>query len=114
MSYDIKVSQLKHLITLQIGESKSNNDGIPQFVFTNILSTKSKINSTSSKEQNVSNGTSQLATKTFIIRYPRIELDEDNSIKYRVLYNNRYYNVKSMYNIENANKYLEIVAEVIL
>lgn len=109
--YTIDPGEFKHPIEIQeLNLCKVNN--IATEKWTTILKAKAKIINVSGKEVQTSNSVNQEITKRFIIRYPRyIKFDAEDSKNYRVLYKNNTYDITYKSNIQDLNKYLEIVTK---
>lgn len=111
--YTINPGEFKHPIEIQTLTPGVDEDNIPCEVWSKLINKKAKIVNVSGKEVQLSDGISSFNSKRFIIRYPRnITIDTEDTTKYRIVYK-KPYNITYMSNIQEANKYLEIIAEVI-
>lgn len=111
--YTINPGEFKHPIEIQILKPGVDEENIPCEVWNRLISTKAKIVNVSGKEVQLSDGISSFNSKRFIIRYPRnTTMDTEDTTKYRLIYK-KAYNITYMSNIQESNKYLEIIAEVI-
>ncbi|MBE6051602.1 MAG: head-tail adaptor protein [Clostridium sp.] len=109
--YAIDPGEFKHPIELQqLKIVKVNN--IATEKWESILKAKAKIINVSGKEVQTTNSIQEEYSKRFIIRYPRgISLDSEDSKKYRVIYKDRAYDIFYLSDIQDLNKYLEIVTK---
>lgn len=109
--YTIDPGAFKHTIEIQeLKKIKVNN--IASEEWTTILKAKAKIINLSGKEVQEAQGINQITTKRFIIRYPRsLNIENEDSKKYRVFYKNKSYNITYSSNVQDLNKYLELVTE---
>lgn len=103
--------EFRNLISIEKSISVNNVDNIPVNQWSTIHQCRAKIINVSGKEVALSQGEVFRDTKRFIIRYPRsVEITNSD----RVLYNNKYYQIKYPSDIQERREYLEIVAEVIV
>ena len=109
--YTIDPGEFKHPIELQeLKLVKINNIASEKWV--SLIKTKAKIINVSGKEVQTTKSIDSEYTKRFVIRYPRgLNIDFEDSKKYRVLYKNNTYDITYLSNIQDLNKYLEIVAK---
>lgn len=77
-----------------------------------ILKAKAKIAKISGREVQTSNSINEEYSKRVIIRYPRdLNLDAEDSKRYRILYKDRGYDITYLSDIQDLNKYLEDVTK---
>lgn len=108
MKFSINPGEFKHPITIESkGKGVKNEDGIMEYPEPLILlSTRAKILNIKGSEFIQALADSAKITKKFYIRYnPKVVINETHTIdfkgsKYNILYPN---------NIEEANRYLEII-----
>ena len=109
--YTIDPGEFKHPIEIQELQVVKVNI-IPTEKWSSILETKAKIINISGKEVQTGNSIDSEYSKRFIIRYPRgVTIDSEDSKRYRVLYKDRGYDITYLSDIEDLNKYLEIVTK---
>jgi SPP1 family predicted phage head-tail adaptor len=106
----INTGEFKHLIKIQRKVSGVDEDNIPCETWNDILSTRAKIKNISGYEKIVAQADTSIDKKRFYIRYKK---DLDLTDKDRILYKDKSYNITYASDIEDLNKYLEIVCEVI-
>lgn len=109
--YLIDPGEFKHPIEIKrFSPSGVDEDNIPTKGDSTLLKTRAKIRNKSGRETIIANGEASVITKLFIIRYPRgIEITE----KDKVLYRGKPYNITYVSDVEDLNKYLEIVCELV-
>lgn len=106
--YYLDPGQFKHPITIKRPLQVKNDDDIPVKSFEILLNTRAKILNTRADEVIKAFGDSVKKTKKFYIRYYKsVEIMENDYIYYK----NEVYNIKSINNIEEGNRYLEILGE---
>jgi len=108
--YKINPGEFKHFIEIQTLKPGVDEDNIPCEVWDKLIITKAKIVNVSGKEVQLSDSISSSNSKRFIIRY--LNIDTEDTTKYRLMYKEAY-NITYISNIQEADKYLEIIAEVI-
>ncbi|MGL5190920.1 MAG: phage head closure protein [Cetobacterium sp.] len=107
----INPGEFRNLISIEKSIVTTDIDNIPVNEWTVIHQCRAKILNISGKEVALSQGEVFRDTKRFIIRYPRsVEITNSD----RIVYNNKYYQIKYPSDIQERKEYLEIVAEVIL
>ena len=109
--YTIDPGEFKHPLEIQeLQAVKVNNIASEKWI--TILKTKAKIANISGREVQTSNSIDREYNKRFIIRYLRsISFDNEDSKRYRVFYKNRGYNITYLSDVQDLNKYLEIVVK---
>ncbi|MDO5518417.1 MAG: phage head closure protein [Clostridium sp.] len=109
--YTIDPGEFKHPIEVQqLKAVKVNNIATEKWI--SILKTKAKIANISGREVQTINSINEEYSKRFIIRYPRgLNLDAEDSKRYRILYKDRGYDITYLSDIQDLNKYLEIVTK---
>ena len=109
--YTINAGEFKHPIEIQeLQAVKINNIASEKWI--SILKAKAKIANISGREVQTSNSINAEYSKRFIIRYPRgLNIDTEDSKRYRIFYKNRGYNITYLSDIKDLNKYLEIVVK---
>ena len=109
--YTIDPGDFKHPIELQqLQVVKINNIASEKWI--SILKTKAKIINVSGKEIQTTKSIDGEYTKRFIIRYPRgLAIDSEDCKKYRIVYKNNAYDITYLSDIQDLNKYLEIVTK---
>ena len=109
----INTGEMKHKIVIQeIISTKIN--GIVKESYNDIFCCRAKIINNISTEHNDGKEIISSDNKKFYIRYVRkLDLVEQNvrTKKYRVIYNSKAYNILSFSNIQEENKYFEIITE---
>ena len=108
--YTINPGEFKHKIELKEVKISTNADNIPSKTLTTIWTTKSRVRNNIASSKNIDDGERTSITKIITTRYPKhlANFDVEDSNRYKVLYNNRLYNVVSISNIREENKYLQI------
>ncbi len=109
--YTINPGEFKHPIEIKTVKTGGvDDDNIPIKVESTLLETRAKIRNKTGRETIIANGEASITTKLFIIRYPReIEITD----KYKLLYKEKLYDITYVNNVEDLNKYLEIVCELV-
>lgn len=107
--YTIDPGEFKHSIEIQeLQAVKVNNIASEKWI--TILKAKAKIANISGKEVQTSNSIYSEYSKRLIMRYPRgVIIDCEDSKRYRVLYKDREYDITYLSDIQDLNKYIEIV-----
>lgn len=106
----INSGEFKHPIIIQRNINGVDEDNIPCETWNDLLSTRAKIKNISGYETIIAQADTSVIKKRFYIRYKK---GLDLTTKDRILYNNKYYNITYVSDIEDLHKYLEIVCEVI-
>ena len=106
----INSGEFKHPIKIQRKTNGVDEDNIPTETWNDILSARAKIKNISGYETIIAQSDASINKKRFYIRYKK---DLDLTSKDRVLYNEKFYNITYVSDIEDLHKYLEIVCEVI-
>lgn len=107
--FSIKPSEFKH--TIEIGRfiDGKNEDNIPIQKWERLYNTRAKILNVRGEEfYNL--GTSSKEVKSFYIRYNH---NYELTTKDRIKYNSKFYNITYVNNVDEANRYIEIRAEVV-
>lgn len=105
MRFYVDAGEFKHRIQIQEFKEDVNNDDIPTKTWTTIVNIKAKVINTSGREYMQGQGTGREHYKKMYIRYPKIDITN----KHRIVYNNELYDITYVNNVDDANKYLEIV-----
>ena len=112
--YTINPGEFKHKIELKEVKTSTDADNIPTKTLTTIWTTKSRVRNNIASSKNIDDGERTSITKIITTRFPKhLKLDIEDANRYKVLYNNRLYNVVSLSNIREENKYLQINIGVI-
>ncbi|MFQ6881373.1 head-tail adaptor protein [Clostridium sp.] len=107
--YTINPGEFKHKIELKEVKTSTDADNIPTKTLTTIWTTKSRVRNNIASSKNIDDGERTSITKIITTRFPKhLKLDIEDANRYKVLYNNRLYNVVSLSNIREENKYLQI------
>ena len=107
--YTINPGEFKHKIELKEVKTSTDADNIPTKTLTTIWTTKSSVRNNIASSKNIDDGERTSITKIITTRFPKhLKLDIEDANRYKVLYNNRLYNVVSLSNIREENKYLQI------
>ena len=107
--YTINAGEFKHKIELKEVKTSTDADNIPAKTLTTIWTTKSRVRNNIASSKNIDDGERTSITKIITTRFPKqLKLDIEDANRYKVLYNNRIYNVVSISNIREENKYLQI------
>ena len=108
--YTINPGDFKHKIELKEVKTSTDADNIPTKTLTTIWTTKSRVRNNIASSKELDDGERTSITKIITTRYPKhlANFDVEDSNRYKVLYNNRLYNVVSLSNIREENKYLQI------
>lgn len=106
----INVGEFKHPIQIQRKINGVDEDNIPISEWITILSTRAKIKNISGYEKIIAQGDASIDKKRFYIRYKR---GLNLSSKDRIFYNEKTYNITYVSDIEDLNKYYEIVCELV-
>lgn len=107
---NINPGELKHRIGIQRNSISKDDDNIAKEVPEITNSVRAKIINLKATDSTKGSGTIINISKKFIIRYSKC-LDILYSDK--VIYNNKKYNIVFINNIDDANRYIEIVGELI-
>ena len=109
--YTIDPGEFRHPIEIQeLQAVKVNNIASEKWI--TILKAKAKIANISGREVQTRNSIDAEYNKRFIIRYSRsISFDSEDSKRYRVFYKNRGYDITYLSDVQDLNKYLEIVTK---
>lgn len=109
--YTIDSGDFRHPIEIQeLQAVKVNNIASEKWI--TILKAKAKIANISGREVQTNKSIDSEYSKRFIIRYPRgINIDSEDSKKYRVFYKNRGYDITYLSDVQDLKKYLEIVTK---
>lgn len=108
--YTINPGDFKHKIELKEVKISTNADNIPTKTLTTIWTTKSRVRNNIASSKNIDDGERTSITKIITTRFPKhlVNFDVEDANRYKVLYNNKLYNVVSLSNIREENKYLQI------
>lgn len=107
--YTINPGDFKHKIELKEVKTSTDADNIPTKTLTTIWTTKSRVRNNIASSKELDDGERTSITKIITTRFPKhLKLDVEDSNRYKVLYNNRIYNVVSISNVREENKYLQI------
>ena len=109
--YTIDPGEFRHPIEIQeLQAVKVNNIASEKWI--SILKAKAKIANISGREVQTSNSINAEYNKRFIIRYPRgLNIDVEDSKRYRIFYKDRGYDITYLSDVQDFNKYLEIVTK---
>ena len=113
--YTINPGEFKHKIELKEVKTSTDVDNIPTKALTTIWTTKSRVRNNIASSKELNDGESTSITKIITTRFPKhlANFDVEDANRYKVLYNNKTYEVISMSNIREENKYLQINIGVI-
>lgn len=106
----INPGEFKNPIQIQRKTNGVNEDNIPISEWTTILFTRAKIKNISGYEKIIAQADASIDKKRFYIRYKK---DLDLTSRDRILYNKKIYNITYVSDIEDLNKYYEIVCELL-
>ncbi|NFE72542.1 head-tail adaptor protein [Clostridium botulinum] len=109
----INSGEFKHPIRIERFVTGVDEDNIPTEEWKDIIPNKifkAKIKNTSGYEKIIANGDASIDKKRFYIRYKK---DLNLKSKDRIVYNKQNYNIIYVSDIEELNKYYEIVAELV-
>lgn len=110
ISFTIKNSEFRHKVLIQeLKEISKDEDNLPIEEWITIRTAFAKITHQSGNESTISDGDSAKMTTKFFIRYSKIDLTPTT---HRLVYNNKIYDIKYVSNVQEANTYLQILAEV--
>ena len=109
--YTLNQGTFKHPIELLEHNSSIDHDNIASTEWIVILKCRARIRNNVSKEIEVEHGTRYSSSKKVTIRYPKHleDFNSEDSNRYRLKYNNNIYNIISMSDIMEENKYLEMI-----
>ena len=109
--FEIKPHEFKHPVEIQRCGDGEDEDNIPiKNKWNKLFSTRAKILTNKSDEEENMSGTSGVTIKSFYIRASRKYIVTK---KDRLIYNNCIYNIKSVNDIQEMGIYIEIKAECI-
>lgn len=108
--YRLNAGEFKHPVEIISTLPALNDDNIPITIDKVVLSTRARIVNVSGKEKILADGINGVNVKRFYIRYKK-NLEINNKSKIR--YGGHLYNITYVSNIEEADKYLEIVGELV-
>lgn len=106
----INSGEFKHNIEIQRKINGVDEDNIPISDWPTLLNVKAKIKNISGYEKIIAQADATIDNKRFYIRYKR---GLDLSSKDRIIYNQKTYNITYVSDIEDLNKYYEIVCELV-
>lgn len=108
--YTINPGEFKHKIELKEVKTSTDVDNIPTKALTTIWTTKSRVRNNIASSKELDDGERTSITKIITTRFPKhlANFDVEDANRYKVLYNNKTYEVISMSNIREENKYLQI------
>lgn len=108
--YIINPGEFKHRFELQELKIGIDADNIPTKQLTTILMAKCRVRNNVASNKELDNGERTAITKIITARYPKhlVDFDVEDANRYKILYNNKTYEVISMSNIREENKYLQI------
>lgn len=110
--YTINPGEFKHYIEIQKLTPGKDKDNIPCEKWDRVIKTKARIQNKGVKETFIGDGINSENTKLITIRYPKgINLDEEDTKRYRIEYKGKQYNIIYMSNVRELNVYLEILME---
>ncbi len=90
--------------------SEKDEDGFPDGTEKEILNTFAKVKTTSGFTLIINDSDFEKAFTNFTIRYPKVSISRDMF----VYYNQKYYSIEYLNNIDEANVELEIQAKVVV
>ena len=108
MKFYIDAGEFKLPIEIQEFIEMPNADDIPTQHWATFIKIRAKVINTSGREYTQGQGMGSSIYKKFYIRFPRQEVTTDH----RILHNNQIFNITYVNNIDDQNKYLEIIAEL--
>lgn len=106
----INAGEFKHSIIIQRKTNGVDEDNIPCENWNDLLSPRAKIKNVSGYETIVAQADTSVNKKRFYIRYKK---GLDLTTKDRIFYNEKFYNITYVSDIEDLHKYYEIVTELI-
>lgn len=109
----INLKDFKHKIIIEIASSEKIN-GIPVTTWNDFCKCRAKIINNITTEQDNGQEIISRDNKKLYIRYSKqLDTMEQNikSKKYRLTYNGKAYNILSFSNVQEENKYFEIITE---
>lgn len=105
---EIHSGEFKNPIVIQRKTYTKNKSNIPKEKWADLLSTRAKIKNISGYEKIIAQADTSIDKKRFYIRYKKgLDLTSED----RIFYKNEYYNITYVSDIEDLNKYYEIVCE---
>ena len=107
--FRINPGEFKHPIKIFSVTQSKNKDFETVKTENILLETRAKILNISGKETILANNVSSCSVKRFYIRYKNIKLTTDCILEYK----ENKYNITYFSNIEEKNKYFEIVGELV-
>lgn len=110
MDFNININEFRHSITIERLTQGKDEDNIPFETWQKLFNSRAKVLNVRGEEFYNALSVNSKVSNTFYIRFNR---NHTISTKDRIIYNNKIYNILYINNIEEANKYLEIKAEVI-
>ena len=108
--YTINPGLFRSKFKLQELKLVINDDNIPVEKLIDIWEAKGRVRSNTASNEEIEDGERTSITKIITARYPKhlVDFDVEDANRYKVLYNNKTYEVISMSNIREENKYLQI------
>ena len=103
---DIKPGMFKHTIIIERATRTPIGGGSNSVVWNTHITLRSKITPLSGRERMYAQRLEADTTHRILFRYVADLLESD-----RINFNGRYFNIKSILNLEEANRYLELSAE---
>jgi len=105
----MKARNMKHRVTIQQFSETTNNYGEVETVWSDLFTIWASIQTVTGKEQFLSNQIySTLSHKL------RIRFIDGITTKHRIKFDDRYFNILAVFNIFEANKEIEILAEEVI
>lgn len=108
LMFSININELRHPITIQRSTIGKDEDRRPIEVFKDLFSTRAKILNVRGSEYYEAHGNGLDIEKTFYIRFRH---DIEISNKDRVYYNNKFYEIIYLNDVEERHEWLEIKAK---
>lgn len=105
----VNVNEFNHQIVIENFIVTENDRGFPVEEWQTYYSCRAKVNNLFGKEYWSAKAVQSENTVEFIIRYAKALKDIDTK-KYRINFNNKYFNITSIDNILYQNKYIKFKA----
>ena len=108
MIYSINAGELRHIISIERYKEGIDDNGIAHETWSLLLNSRAKIINLKMEEFLIAQGQGLSEVKTFFIRHPRVQI----SMKDRILWNDTYYEIIAIDDVQNRGMYLSLKGKV--
>lgn len=110
MTAPIRAGDLKRYITIQQRSTTQDSTGGQSLTWTNVKSVYAKIEPLTGRELLAAQQIAAQVSHRLTVRYDPIFADPKTAVAYRVLYNNRIFDVQASMNFEEEDAFVELLA----